>query len=370
MAGVMTGTDLARLVVGSDYVEEQPSGALAVHRLSPQARQQTNDPLFAFVEACPTGVTLRFVTSADRVMLTIATTTIVVSGQNTSLVSLVARQDGHDELFVIASPTTITVSGEGMVIGVDQHDPETVAIPVRGATPVEVFLPHNANVELVSLESPGTVEESPVGGFRWTHYGSSISHGSNADAPTRTWPVSAATTLGWTLRNLAFSGNAQLDGFVARMIRDIPADLITLKVGINLLNADSMRERAFLPATHAFIDTIREGQPSTPIVVISAISCPFHENAPGPVMFDADGQARAAKREVENDLGALTLARTREILAEVVRSRSDPALRYFDGRELLGDADVALLYDGLHPNQEGLDLMAQRFVQHASAFTG
>jgi hypothetical protein len=46
------------------------------------------------------------------------------------------------------------------------------------------------------------------------------------------------------------------------MIRDAPADLITLKVGINLVNADSMRERTFRPAVHAFLDTIREGIPT------------------------------------------------------------------------------------------------------------
>lgn len=52
----------------------------------------------------------------------------------------------------------------------------------------------------------------------------------------------------------------------------------------------------------------------------------------------------------------------------MVQSRRDPALTYLDGRELFGDADVALLYDGLHPNQEGLDLIAQRFVERAPAF--
>ena len=59
----------------------------------------------------------------------------------------------------------------------------------------------------------------------------------------------AAAALDWQLRNLSFAGNAQLDGFAARMIRDAPADLITLKVGINLVNADSMRERALNEAT-------------------------------------------------------------------------------------------------------------------------
>ena len=38
---------------------------------------------------------------------------------------------------------------------------------------------------------------------------------------------------------------AQLDQFVARDIRDLQVDLVSLKVGINVVTADSMRERAF-----------------------------------------------------------------------------------------------------------------------------
>ena len=172
----------------------------------------------------------------------------------------------------------------------------------------------------------------------------------------------AAAALDWQLRNLSFAGNAQLDGFAARMIRDAPADLITLKVGINLVNADSMRERTFLPAVHAFLDTIREGHPDTPIVLISPISCPIHEQTPGPVYGDAAGMMHAAARQIEPDTGALTLTGIREILAEVVSVRDDAQLSYLDGRQLFGHADVSHLYDDLHPDEAGLQLIAERFV--------
>ena len=43
--------------------------------------------------------------------------------------------------------------------------------------------------------------------------------------------------------NLGFSGSAMLDPFTARTIRDQPADLISLKLGINLVNGDAMRMR-------------------------------------------------------------------------------------------------------------------------------
>lgn len=44
-----------------------------------------------------------------------------------------------------------------------------------------------------------------------------------------------------------------------------------------------MRLRAFGPAVHGFLDTLREGHPTTPLLVISPIYCPLHENTPGPL---------------------------------------------------------------------------------------
>ena len=84
------------------------------------------------------------------------------------------------------------------------------------------------------------------------------------------------------LVNLGLGGSALLDPFTARAMRDTPADLISVKIGINLVNTDLMRLRAFAPAVHGFLDTIREGHPTTPLLVVSPIYCPIHEDTPGP----------------------------------------------------------------------------------------
>jgi hypothetical protein len=55
---------------------------------------------------------------------------------------------------------------------------------------------------------------------------------------------------------------------VARMIRDEPADIISLKLGINLHNMTSATHRTFAPMALGFIQTIREGHPITPILII------------------------------------------------------------------------------------------------------
>ena len=41
------------------------------------------------------------------------------------------------------------------------------------------------------------------------------------------------------LTNLALGGQAHLDQYAARSIRDLAPDLISLKVGINVINVDS-----------------------------------------------------------------------------------------------------------------------------------
>src|SRR5690606_27125710 len=129
------------------------------------------------------------------------------------------------------------------------------------------------------------------------HHGSSISHGSNAASPTTTWPALAASRGGVDLINRGFSGSALLDPFTARVLRDTPADLISIKIGINLVNADLMRVRAFGPAVHGFLDTIREGRHrTTPLLVISPILCPIHEDTPGPCAFDLDALAAGQVR--------------------------------------------------------------------------
>lgn len=335
------------------------------HRLPPWARAQVDDALLRFVEACPDGVRLRFETDASWARLTVATRVGAAAGREPALPVLVVRRGTVETEVPLTAPTVVTLGPDRTVVDTRTRPAETVDLPLEGDGPIEVLLPHNAHVELFALEGDAPLRPHEGAGLRWTHYGSSISQGLNARTVTGTWPVAAADALGWRLRNLSFSGNAQLDGFAARLIRDAPADLITLKVGINLLNADSMRERAFRPAVHAFLDTIREGQPETPIVLITALACPIHEHTPGPVVIGADGMARAAGRRVETDAGALTLSRTREILQEAAAARTDPALTLLDGRTLFSADDAPLLYDALHPDQRGLDLIAARFVEHA-----
>lgn len=238
-----------------------------------------------------------------------------------------------------------------------------------GDKDIEIWLPHTETAELIALRTDAPVEKAPDNGRKvWLHHGSSISHGSNATHPTAIWPALAAAEGQVELVNLGFSGNALLDPFTARAMRDTPADLISVKIGINIVNADAMRLRAFTPAVHGFLDTIREGHPTTPLLVVSAILCPVQEDTPGPLMPDSDGgtlRFRATGDPAERALGRLTLTVIRDALARVVEQRAadDPNLHYLDGRSLYGEDDYAELPlpDEVHPDPAGHRRIAENF---------
>ena len=210
---------------------------------------------------------------------------------------------------------------------------------------------------------------------QWLHHGSSISHGSNATRPTAIWPAIAARLGGMELTNLGFGGSALLDPFTARTMRDTPADAISIKMGINIVNRDLMRLRAFGPVVHGFLDTVRDGHPETPLLVVSPIFCGIHEDTPGPGAFDMAALAEGKMGFIatgdprETATGKLTLRIIRKELERIVRSRaeSDPHLHFLDGLELYGESDAQThpLSDALHPDSESHRLMGGRFARLA-----
>ncbi len=132
-----------------------------------------------------------------------------------------------------------------------------------------------------------------------------------------------ALRAGWNLQNLGVAGQCMLDPFVARTIRDLPADAISLKVGINVVNTDTFRARTFVPALHGFLDTVRDGHPDTSLVLVTPILCPAAEHAPGPTVLQADQRFGTVPRPAELSVGALSLTRIRELVAAVVEVRAD-----------------------------------------------
>ncbi|NMO36451.1 lipase [Streptomyces sp. GMY01] len=364
---------------------ERTAHGLLPHRLPARARAQCDDGQLALAESQPSGVRLVLRTRATALELDTLPTKRRYTGAP-------PRPDGVYDLLVdgrLAGQGSVTGGNTlllDMAAGSAEHRPGPVGtlrftgLPARDKD-VEIWLPHNETTELVALRTDAPVQPVPDRGRRvWLHHGSSISHGSDAASPTTTWPALAAARAGVELINLGLGGSALLDPFTARALRDTPADLISLKIGINLVNTDLMRLRAFGPAVHGFLDTVREGHPTTPLLVVSPILCPLHEDTPGPSVPDLTALAagrlrfRAAGDPAERAAGRLTLAVIRDELARIVEQRAaeDPHLHHLDGRELYGEPDAAELPlpDGLHPDAATHRRMGERFAELAFAAGG
>ncbi|MGW5865163.1 GDSL-type esterase/lipase family protein [Streptomyces sp. NPDC055239] len=364
---------------------EQTAHGVLPHRLPARARAQCSDGQLAMAESQPSGVRVVFRTRATAVELDTLPTKRVYVGAP-------PRPDGLYDLLVdgrLAGQATVS-GGNTLTIDMTAGTFERGSGPVGtlrftelsdGVKDIEIWLPHNETTELVALRTDAPIEPAPDKGRKvWLHHGSSISHGSDAASPTTTWPALAASLSGVELINLGLGGSALLDPFTARAMRDTPADLLSIKIGINVVNADLMRLRAFGPAVHGFLDTIREGHPTTPLLVVSPVLCPIHEDTPGPSApdFSALGEGRlgfvAMGDPEEIRSGKLTLGVIREELARIVEQRAaeDSHLYYLDGREMYGEADSAELPlpDGIHPDAATHRRMGERFAKLAFTAEG
>lgn len=357
---------------------ERTHVGLLPHRLPVSMRAQCQDAQLAMAESQPAGVRLVCQTAATVLELVVLPTKRVYVG-------MAPRPPGMYDLVVDGRLTHQESAREGWTLNIDiatgaatvvPADPQTLRFDGLGggSKTIEIWLPHDETTELVALRSDAPIVPAPASVKRkWVHHGSSISQGSNATHPTGTWPAIAAALAGVELHNLGLGGGALLDPFAARTIRDLPADVISLKLGINLVNMDLMRLRAFGPAVHGFLDTIREEHPATPIVLVSPLYCPIREDVPGPTRFDMDVLAegrllfRASVSAPEAREGKLTLRIIRQQLEAIVqqRAKSDANLHYLDGLDLYGERDHLQLPlpDALHPDTATHQLIGERFFK-------
>lgn len=348
---------------------DRRGGALSPRRLPAWTRTQV-PPLMDVVVRMPSGVRLRLRTDSARIGVEFLATNLVTPPAQRR--PIVFNLETGREVRTASSRAGNTIVLDPARRGdfeLRRGEPDTVWFDGNGTpSDYELWLPHNAFLELraLLLDPQARLEPAaPESRRRWIHYGSSISHCLEAIEPALTWPAVAARGAGVALQNLGFGGQCHLDQFVARTIRDAAADVITLKVGINVINMDSMRERVFASALHGFLDTVREGKPATPIAVISPIYCPSAETAPGPTVANGAGRFVTLAGHDEIREGCLSLVRVREIVSDVVETRcgaGDSALHYVDGLSLFGAADAADLPDDLHPSPAGYQRMGERFA--------
>lgn len=179
---------------------------------------------------------------------------------------------------------------------------------------------------------------------RWITYGSSITHCRRAHSPAQTWPALVAREFNLHFTSLGFGGQCMADQVVARTIAAMPADFISLCLGIN--TGGGYSPRTWLPTMTGFFLTVREAHPEIPILIISPIY--------------------SRPRETELTNTGLSLSLMRGWLAELVetlRDNGDDNVHYLDGLEIIGEADAGCMPDELHPDGDGILLMGRRFCE-------
>jgi len=317
-------------------------------RLSDEAMDHAHGALRTpFVAEAANGIRLRFATAATHIELDFSlvlserTAFALRAGMMTPpMFDLRLEDDLHDR-----------------AMGSNHGNPQTMRfIGLPGISAVaELWLPHNVGVVIHRMRADAPLSPVPDRRPRWVMHGSSITHDALAPGPSDTWPAQLAREAGWHVTTLGFRGECHLDAFVARSVASAQADLITLELGINVHNQQSMRERAFGPAVHGFLQSVRDGHPKAPLTVISPV-------------FGAERETEAHSTPFEGERrdGDLTLPRIRQAVREAVETRGrhgDTTITYVDGLALLGREHEARFFDGLHPDAQGTHILRSRLAQ-------
>ncbi|SEJ25392.1 Lysophospholipase L1 [Arthrobacter sp. yr096] len=263
---------------------------------------------------------------------------------------LVIEAEGQDD----GSPFDVLVNGvlRHRVSGAGRvsHDLDLGDMPPHST--VQLWLPQYGALRVLEVSLKGEdVAVATETGKRWIAYGSSITQCRQADGPSEAWPALVARQYGWQLQSLGFGGECQLDPAVESTISQLPADFISLCLGINTYNVAAFSGRTFASQVLGFVSNIRRAHPGVPIAVISPVLSLPREEAP-------------------NSAG-WTLSDYRNGVAEVVRAvreRGDHRIQLVDGGGVFTPPEsAALMPDTLHPNNDGYRLMAARLGPQLAA---
>lgn len=232
------------------------------------------------------------------------------------------------------------------VLGPDQTTVLFESLPGRNKR-IELYLTQKAPTIVKSLAiDDGASWRIPEDDRpKWIAYGSSITQCGAAFGPAQTWPAIVARRFGLDLTCLGFGGNCHLEPMVARMIRDLPADVISLCLGINVYGNGSLNKRTFQAAAIGFVQIVREKHPDTPIALMSPIWSPPREDAKNVVGFTLN-EMRA---ELEEAVAAMAAV-------------GDKHLHYVNGLNVFDESLADQLPDNLHPNGPGYVTMGNRYA--------
>ena len=276
--------------------------------------------------------------SGVRILLNTDSTTLVVKGQPLTEGYDVAPPGCQIDLCIDNEIVQTQVFGDGSEM--------TFADLPAGRKNIELWLSPAYKVRIDGIEIADGTNIYPVEDKRlkWITYGSSITHCVRAASPAMTWPAIVARKKNFNLTTLGYGGQCKLDPMVARMIRDMDADFISLKLGINV-HSGELNPRTFPAAVIGTIAIIREKHKDTPLVVCSPIFSPPRESEPNASGNSLENMRIAVKNAVES-----------------FQKRGDKNIYYVDGMKIFGPELGDYLPDELHPDAKGMEYMAENFM--------
>lgn len=243
---------------------------------------------------------------------------------------------------------------DGVLFGtVDFADKSTFAFEdmPEGEKLVELWLPPRTDFALqqLQIDDGATLSRAEDNRPKWITYGSSITHCGTAASPSFTWPGVVARARNLNLTCLGFGGQCHLDIQIARMMRDLPADYLSICAGINIQGNGSLNARTFGSSLVGFVQLLREKHTETPLALISPI-----------YSFDREITPNAVGWNLQNYRDAVAEA------AQTLQDYGDKNIIYVNGLDLFNEDLGHLMPDNLHPDAEGYKKMGANFLKVAA----
>ena len=215
-----------------------------------------------------------------------------------------------------------------------------------GPKRLELWLPQFAPFRLYDLDlSPGATvaPPDPAPRPRWITYGSSLAaaYPPMAQAKSKLDGAGGAGA-GPGPHGTRLPRRLPPGPRVARLIRDLPTDYLSMEVALNALLHSTLSPRTYAPAVIGFVCTVRDGHPDIPIVVPSPIYVP---------RFDDPASPGAQPNAVGLTLPAMRAETAAAV--ERLRAHGDRRVHYVDGLRLYGAEQAHLSPDGVHPERRG-----------------
>ena len=215
----------------------------------------------------PVGVRLEIIGDAEAVDIAYRTTTgnLGYRGDGAGITFSVWRA-GHQVCEEEA------VLGDGMI-----------RLPLGAASedrPATIYLPEGMQPLIQSLTPVnGSIYPAPPQP-KWIAYGDSVTQGWIASSPAQAWPAIAARKAGLDLVNMGYAGAARGEIVSAEHVAELPADVVTISYGANSWTRIPHNTGMVIEGLRAFLDVVRLGHPTIPIVVMSPTVRPDAEDDP------------------------------------------------------------------------------------------